>query len=171
MCKVVMLVMEIIHLGIEVLGRFSSTEDCGMVSKTIHCAAEAIATYSSTDPNVLCVIIAHYAMILMLHERQDRVGDPLSGEVMTMAFMVLFRQGAILSMLGAAGCSTSQQCIASLQLVLQQRAAMRWGAGARRWRCWWTHGWQCALLGHVAGVTVLQQVVVVWRRERWVDLA
>ena len=165
MCKVVMLVMEIIHLGIEVLGRFSSTEDCGMVSKTIHCAAEAIATYSSTDPNVLCVIIAHYAMILMLHERQERVSNPLSGGVTMMVFMMPFRRGVILLMLGIAGCLTSWQCIKSLW----QRPAVRQGAGARRWRCWWTHGWWCASLGHV-GAMVLQWVVVVWRRERWVDL-
>ena len=109
-----MLVVEMIYLGVEVLGRLSPTEDCGAVNKTVHCAAEAIAAYSSTDPNVLCVIIACHAMILVSHKRQERVGDdPLSGGVMTIAFMVPFRQGAILLMLGTAGCSTSQRHIVS----------------------------------------------------------
>ena len=114
MCKVIALVVEMIYLDIEVSGRLSPTEDCGMVSETVHHAAEAIATYSSTNPNVLCIIIAHHAMILMSHERQERVGNPLSRGVMMMAFMVPFRWGAILSMLGTAGCLTSQQHITSL---------------------------------------------------------
>ena len=114
MHEVITLVAETIYLSIEVSGRFSPTEDCGTVSKTIHHAAEAIAAYSSTNPNVLCIIIACHAMILMLYERQEMVSDPLSGGVMMMAFMVPFRQGAIPSMLGAAGCSTSQQRVASL---------------------------------------------------------
>ena len=79
-----------------------------MVGETVHRAAEAIAAYSSTDPNMLRVIIAHHAMILVLHERQERVGDPLSGGVTTMAFMAPFGQGVIPSTLGAAGCSTSR---------------------------------------------------------------
>ena len=132
MHKVVTLVAEMVYLGIEVLGRFSPTEYCSTVGETIHRAAEAIATYSSTDPNVLHVIIAHHAMILVLHERQERVGDPLSRGVTTMAFMVPFRQGVILSTLGTAGCLTSQQHVVSLQLVSRQRPAMRRGAGARR---------------------------------------
>ena len=95
MHEVIVLVAEMIYLSIEVLGRLSPTKDCGAVSKTIHCTAEAIATYSSTNPN-------------MLHERQERVGDPLSGGVMMMAFMAPFRQGVIPSMLGTAGCLTSR---------------------------------------------------------------
>ena len=110
MHEVITLVAETIYLSIEVSGRFSPTEDCSMVGKTVHRTAEAIAAYSSTNPNVLCIIIA---MILMLYKRQEMVSDPLSGGVMMMAFMVPFRQGAILSTLGAAGCSTSQQHVAS----------------------------------------------------------
>ena len=106
MCEVVTLVAETVYLGIEVLGRFSPTEDCGAVSKTIHRATEAIAAYSGTDPNVLHIIIARHAMILVLHEWQERVGDPLSGGVTTMVFMAPFRQGVIPSTLGTAGCST-----------------------------------------------------------------
>ena len=113
MCKVVALVAEVVYLGIEVLGRFSPTEDCGAVSETIHCAAEAIAAYSSTNPNVLHVIIACHAMILVSHKRQERVGNPLSRGVMMMAFMALFGRGAIPSTLGTAGCSTSQRCVMS----------------------------------------------------------
>ena len=109
-----------IYLGIEVSGRLSSTENCSMVSKTIHCTAEAIATYSSANPNMLHIIIACHAMILVSHKRQERVGDPLSGGVTMMAFMVLFRWG-VMSMLGTASCSTSQRCVVSLQ----QRPAMR----------------------------------------------
>ena len=125
MREVITLVAETVYLGVEVLGRFSPTEDCGMVGETIHHAAEAIATYSSTNPNVLHVIIACHAMILVSHERQERVGDPLSGGVTMMAFMAPFGQGAILSMLGTAGCLTSWQHVASSQLVSQQRPATR----------------------------------------------
>ena len=69
MHKVVALVAETVYLGIEVSGRFSSTEDCGAVSETVHHTAKAIAAYSSTNPNVLCVIIARHAMLLVSHER------------------------------------------------------------------------------------------------------
>ena len=96
-----------VYLGVEVSGRFSPTEDCSTVGKTVH-RTEAIATYSSTDPNVSHVIIAHHAMILVLHKRQERVGDPFSGGVTTMAFTAPFRQGAIPLMLGTAGCLTSR---------------------------------------------------------------
>ena len=58
MCEVVTLVVETVYLGVEVSGRFSPTEDCGTVSETVHHAAEAIAAYSSTDPNMLHIIIA-----------------------------------------------------------------------------------------------------------------
>ena len=98
---------ETVYLGVEVSGRFSPTEDCSMVSETIHRAAEAIAAYSSTDPNMLHVIIARHAMILVSHKRQERVGDPLSRGVTTMVFMALFGWGAILLTLGTAGCLTS----------------------------------------------------------------
>ena len=117
MCEVVALVAEMVYLGLEVSGRFSPTEDCGTVGKTVHRAAEAIAAYSSTDPNMLHVIIACHAMILVSHKRQERVGDPLSRGVTTMVFMAPFRWGVILSTLGAAGCSTSQRCVMSSQLV------------------------------------------------------
>ena len=123
-----MLVAETVYFGVEVSGRFSPTEDCGVVSETIHRTAEAIAAYSSTNPNVLHVIIAHHAMILVSHERQERVGNPLSGGVMTMVFMAPFGRGAILLTLGAAGCSTSRQRVVSSR----QRPAVRQGAGARR---------------------------------------
>ena len=128
MHEVVTLVAETVYLGVEVSGRFSPTEDCSTVSETVHRTAEAIAVYSSTNPNVLHVIIAHHAMILVSHERQERVYDPLSGGVMTMVLMVPFRQGAILSTLGTAGCLTSWRCVASSQ----QRPATRREVGARR---------------------------------------
>ena len=121
LCEVVMLVMEMIYLDVKVLERLSPTEDCSMVSKSIYHAAEAIAAYSSTNSNMLHIIIVHYAMNLMLHERQERVSNSLSRRVTTMAFMVLLKWGVISSTLGTAGCLSSQQCIMSLQ----QRSAMR----------------------------------------------
>ena len=109
-----MLLMEVVYLSIEASGRFSSTEDSSVVNETIHHAPEAIATHGSTNPDVLGVIIACHAMILMLHERKEGVVDPPSRGVMMMVLVAPFRRGVILLTLAAAGCSTSWRRVTSL---------------------------------------------------------
>ena len=103
-----------VHLSVEASGRFSSTEDSDMVDKTVHCTFEAIAAHGSIDSDVLDVIIAHYSMVLILHEREERVVDPLSRGVMIMVLVALFKQGVILLLLATAGHLISWQCVASL---------------------------------------------------------
>ena len=105
--------MEVVHLSIEASGRFSPTEDSSVVDETIHHAPEAIAAHGSTNPDVLDVIIACHAMILVSHKRKKGVVDPPSREVMMMALVAPFRWGVIPSMLAAAGHLASWQHVTS----------------------------------------------------------
>ena len=117
MRKVIVLLMEAVYLSMEASGRFSPTKDSSVVSETVHHTPEAIATHGSTDPNMLGIIIACHAMILVLHERKEGVVDPPSRRVMMMVLVVPFRRGVILLTLAAAGHSTSWRYITSSRLV------------------------------------------------------
>ena len=107
MCEVITLLTEAVYLSIEASGRFCSTEDSGAVNETIHHTPEAIATHGSTDPNMLGIIIAHHAMILVSHKRKEGVVNPPSRGVTTMVLVALFRRGVIPLTLATAGCLTS----------------------------------------------------------------
>ena len=107
MCKIIALLTEVVHLSIEASRRFSPTKDSSVVDKTVHHTPEAIATHGSTDPDVLGIIIACHAMILVSHERKEGVVDPPSRGIMTMALLAPFRWGVILLTLAAAGYLTS----------------------------------------------------------------